>query len=47
MRKRIKLEIIDRDFIIYIYQDKWHLWYKEMMRRFKAKEPNVFDVDEA
>ena len=47
MSKRIKLEIIDWDFIIHLQLDKWHLWYQEVMRRIKAWEQEVFDVDEA
>lgn len=33
-------------FKIHISLDKWNLWYTEVMRRIKAWESEVFDIDE-
>jgi len=33
--------------IVHISDGEYKLWYKEMMRRFREKEDEVYDVDEA
>lgn len=52
--ERLKFEIKENPdlktktiFELQIYQDKWLLWYNEVMRRIKVWEQEVFDVDEA
>jgi hypothetical protein len=33
--------------LVDISDEDYRLWYNEMMRRFREKEEEVFDVDEA
>ena len=52
--ERLKFEIKENPdlktkilFELQIYQDKWELWYNEVMRRIREWEEEVFDVDES
>lgn len=42
----MKFKIKEKPVEIHLSQDKWLLWYNEVMRRIKAWEEEVFDVDE-